>query len=115
MTDKPKIVVSKTRRTRSTTRDFTFTQADVPSLSDASLASYRTQAWDAFKRLPLPKTTDEPWRRTDLRNLPVDSFALPAEGAFADLPSVPEDLLKPLIADQHGGRSSRQVPSNSGV
>jgi len=104
MTDKPKVVVSRTRRTDSAARDFTFTQADVPSLSDASLASYRTQAWEAFKRLSLPKTTEEPWRRTDLRNLPVDSFSLPAEGAYKDLPEVPAGLLKPLVANQHGGQ-----------
>lgn len=104
MTDKPKVVVSKSRRTRSAAREFTFTQADVPTLSDSTLASYRTQAWEAFSRLSLPKTTEEPWRRTDLRNLPVDSFVLPAEGAYKDLPAVPADLLKPLVADQHGGQ-----------
>ena len=104
MTDKPKVVVSRTRRTGPAAREFTFTQADVPALKDAVLASYRTQAWEAFKRLSLPKTTEEPWRRTDLRNLPVDSFVLPQQGAYNDLPSVPEDLLKPLVADQHGGQ-----------
>lgn len=104
MTDKPKVVVSKSRRTRSAARDFTFTKADVPTLSDSTLASYRSQAWESFKRQSLPKMTEEPWRRTDLRNLPVGKFAIPAEGAFADLPSVPEDLLKPLVADQHGGQ-----------
>jgi Fe-S cluster assembly protein SufD len=104
MTDKPKVIVSKSRRTRSAARDFTFTQADVPTLSDATLASYRAQAWEAFGRLSLPKTTEEPWRRTDLRNFPVDKVTLPAEGAYTDLPLVPEDLLKPLVADQHGGQ-----------
>ncbi len=104
MTDKPKVVVSRTRRTESAARDFTFTQADVPVLKDESLASYRAQAWEAFKRLSLPKTTEEPWRRTDLRNLPVDSFVLPNGNLPQDLPGVPEDLLKPLVADQHGGQ-----------
>jgi Fe-S cluster assembly protein SufD len=104
MTDKPKVVVSRKRRTDSATRDFTFTKADVPTIKDDSLASYRTQAWEAFKRLSLPKTTEEAWRRTDLRNLPVDSFVLPNGNLPKDLPSVPEDLLKPLIADQHGGQ-----------
>jgi len=103
MTDKPKVVVSRTRRTESAARDFTFTQADVPTLSDASLASYRTQAWEAFKRLSLPKTTEEPWRRTDLRNLPVASFKLP-NGHVQGLPGGPADLLKPLVTDQHGGQ-----------
>ena len=104
MTDKPKVVVSRTRRTESAAREFTFTKADVPALKDKSLASYRAQAWEAFKRLSLPKTTEEPWRRTDLRNLPVDSFVLPNGNLPADLPPVPDDLLKPLIADQHGGQ-----------
>ena len=102
MTDKPKIVVSRTRRTESTARDFTFTKSDIPVLSDPTIASYRTQAWDAFKRLSLPKTTEEPWRRTDLRNLPVDSFVLPNGNLPKDLPTIPEDLLNPLVADQHG-------------
>jgi len=104
MTDKPKVVVSRTRRTESAARDFKFTQADIPALKDPDLASYRTHAWEAFKRLSLPKTTDEPWRRTDLRNLPVDSFVLPNGNLPADLPAVPDDLLKPLVADQHGGQ-----------
>jgi Fe-S cluster assembly protein SufD len=104
MIEKPKVVVSRTRRTESAARDFAFTQADVPALKDSSLASYRAQAWEAFKRLSLPKTTEEPWRRTDLRNLPVDSFVLSKNGASEGLPSVPADLLKPLIADQHGGQ-----------
>jgi Fe-S cluster assembly protein SufD len=104
MTDKPKIVVSRTRRTESTARDFTFTKNEIPVLSDPILASYRTQAWEAFKRLSLPKTTDEPWRRTDLRNLPVGSFVLPNGNLPKDLPIVPDDLLKPLVTDQHGGQ-----------
>jgi Fe-S cluster assembly protein SufD len=104
MTDKPRVVVSRTRRTESADRDFAFTKNDVPVLSDPVLASYRTQAWEAFKRLPLPKTTEEAWRRTDLRNLPVDSFVIPNGNLPKDLPPVPDDLLNPLIADQHGGQ-----------
>lgn len=104
MTDKPKVVVSRTRRTESADRKFAFTKADIPVIKDATLASYRAQAWEAFKRLSLPKTTEEPWRRTDLRNLPVDSFVLPNGNLPKDLPGVPEDLLKPLVADQHGGQ-----------
>jgi Fe-S cluster assembly protein SufD len=104
MTDKPKVVVSRKRRTESADREFTFTKADIPTLKDETLVSYRAQAWEAFKRLSLPKTTEEPWRRTDLRNLPVDSFVLPNGNLLKDLPRVPKDLLKPLIANQHGGQ-----------
>jgi Fe-S cluster assembly protein SufD len=104
MIEKPKVVVSRTRRTETVDRDFVFTREDIPTLKNPSLASYQTQAWDAFKRLSLPKTTEEPWRRTDLRNLPADSFVLPNGNLPADLPAIPRDLLKPLIADQHGGQ-----------
>ncbi|MFZ5912246.1 MAG: Fe-S cluster assembly protein SufD [Chloroflexota bacterium] len=103
MTDTPKVTISKTRRTGPAAKEFSFTQADIPAANDG-IASYRAQSWEAFKRLPIPTTSEEPWRRTDLRNLPADLFSLPAEGAYKGLSSVPADLLKPLVADQHGGQ-----------
>jgi Fe-S cluster assembly protein SufD len=103
MQEKPKVTVSRTRRGDSAAREFNFTQADFRAGSDL-VASYRARAWDAFKRLPLPDTTLEAWRRTDIHSLPADKFFLPKDGAFQDLPSVRDDLLKPLTADQHGGQ-----------
>ncbi len=103
MQEKPKVVVSKTRRTVSAAKEFKFTQADVRA-AGTSVASYRARAWDAFKKHSLPETTQEAWRRTDIHNLPADKFNFPKAGAFEDLPSVREDLLKPLTADQHGGQ-----------
>jgi Fe-S cluster assembly protein SufD len=113
MQEKPKVVVSKTRRADSAAKDFTFAQADIPRVAsrpqgvDAAsglVASYRASAWDAFKRLPLPATSLEAWRRTDIHSLPVDLFKLPVKDSHLDLPSVPANLLKPLVADQHGGQ-----------
>jgi len=104
MQEKPKVVVSKRPgRAEAAGRDFPFTSADIPSGSGC-LASYRTRAWEALRRLPLPDTTQEAWRRTDLRALPLDSLRIPAAEAYLDLPSVPEDLLRPLVSDQHGGQ-----------
>lgn len=103
MQEKPKVVVSRQRRADSPARDFSFTQADVP-VSKNGLASFRSSAWDAFKARSLPSTTEEAWRRTDLRMLPAPDFKLPAQGAFEDLPDIPEDLLKPLTDEQHGGQ-----------
>ena len=103
MQEKPKVVVSRQRRTDSAAKDFSFTQADIPA-SKNGLASFRTSAWEAFKARSLPLTTDEAWRRTDLRFLPASDFKLPKDGAFEDLPIVPGDLLKPLVGDQHGGQ-----------
>jgi Fe-S cluster assembly protein SufD len=103
MQEKPKVVVSRTRRAETAAKDFGFTESDIRAAGD-SVASYRTLAWNAFKRLALPVTTEEAWRRTDLRGLPTDKFNFAAEGAFNDLPGVREDLLKPLTGDQHGGQ-----------
>lgn len=104
MQAKPRIVVSKTRRAATAGRDFAFTEAVIPAPAHPALAAYHARAWEAFKRLPLPDTTQEAWRRTDLRALPVDTFVLPRDGAHQDLPAVPDELLKPLVADQHGGQ-----------
>jgi Fe-S cluster assembly protein SufD len=105
MQEKPKVVVSRTRRADSAARDFPFTEADIRAHeAGESVASYRTLAWNAFKRHSLPDTTLEAWRRTDIHNLPVDKFKLAGDGLFDDLPTVRADLLKPLVADQHGGQ-----------
>lgn len=103
MQEMPKVTVSKTRRSESSSRDFVFTQTDIPP-SGGAITSYRLQAWDAFKRLHLPTTREEAWRRTDLRAFPADVFNLPTKGAYTDLPDVPANLLKPLTANQHGGQ-----------
>jgi Fe-S cluster assembly protein SufD len=102
MQEKPKVVVSRTRRAEAAARDFAFTESDVRMEADA-VASYRNLAWNAFKRHSLPDTTQEAWRRTDLHLLPTDKFKLAWDGTD-DLPAVRADLLKPLVADQHGGQ-----------
>src|SRR5215207_7477373 len=101
MQEKPKVVVSRTRRAEAAARDFTFTESDIRAAD--GLASYRTLAWNAFKRYSLPDTAQEAWRRTDIHNLPTDKFRLALDHT-SELPAVREDLLKPLVADQHGGQ-----------
>jgi len=102
MQEKPKVVVSRTRRAEAAAKDFTFTEADIRA-AGGSVASYRASAWNAFKRLSLPDTAQEAWRRTDIHALPVDKFKLAIDGA-KEFPPVRPDLLKPLVADQHGGQ-----------
>ena len=103
MQEKPKVVVSRTRRSESAAKDFSFTQADI-SAGGNGLASFRAAAWSAFQARSIPVTTDEAWRRTDLRLLPASDFKLPITGAFEDLPAVPDELLHPLVGEQHGGQ-----------
>ena len=45
------------------------------------LRERRLQAWEIYEQTPMPKRTDEEWRRTDIRNLPLDDVT--PFGAFA--------------------------------
>jgi Fe-S cluster assembly protein SufD len=102
MEEKPRVVVaSRTRRPEAAAKDFAFTVDQLPS---GALTDYRRRAWETYARLTLPTMTEEAWRRTDLRGLPADSFRLPADGAFRDLPPVPAGLLKPVADGKHGGQ-----------
>lgn len=114
MAEKAKIVIKTGRREVPAPRKFNFTREMVNTSSDSPLASYRADAWSAFEKFGLPSTSEEAWRRTDLRKMPVDRFRLPANGAYNDLPPIPKDLLKPLIGDQHGGQITL-VPGGSQV
>ncbi|MCO5176831.1 MAG: hypothetical protein M9890_07680 [Thermomicrobiales bacterium] len=56
------------------------------------LRQKRIEAWEAFEQIPMPKRTDEEWRRTDLRLLPIDEVLPFADQADrltsrADLPA----------------------------
>jgi Fe-S cluster assembly protein SufD len=101
MQEKSKVVVSKTRRAEAAPKDFAFAEADVRKVD--AIASYRASAWEAFQRLSLPDTAQEAWRRTDIHALPVEKFKLAVDSA-QEFPTVRADLLKPLVADQHGGQ-----------
>ncbi len=92
MQEKPKVVVSKTRRAESAAKDFVFTQADIPAVNGA-IGSYRASAWDAYKKQSFPDTTQEAWRRTDIRYLPTIDLdpAIAKQGViFTDLKTAQE-------------------------
>jgi Fe-S cluster assembly protein SufD len=102
MQEKPKVVVTRTRRAESTGKEFAFSEADLRAGNEA-FTTYRNRSWTAFKRLSLPANTEEAWRRTDIHALPVEKFKLSLDGVDG-FPGVREDLLRPLVADQHGGQ-----------
>ena len=103
-------VVRRARGTkREISKEFPFTREMIPALGmdgvyPELVKDYRQKAWEAFERLPFPKKTDEPWRRTDLRRLDLGSFRLAGEVESRDLPTVPAELLQPLAGEQHGGQ-----------
>jgi Fe-S cluster assembly protein SufD len=39
------------------------------------LLQKRVAAWETYEQIPMPKRTDEEWRRTDIRMLPIDEVA----------------------------------------
>ncbi|MGD0878078.1 MAG: Fe-S cluster assembly protein SufD [Anaerolineales bacterium] len=102
MEEKPKIVITRSRHPEPVTRAFAFTSDLVPV--EEALKDYRQHAWETYTRLAMPSMTEEAWRRTDLHLLPAETFRLPEEGAFHQLAPVPEDLLRPLTAERHGGQ-----------
>jgi len=110
MTEKKRVVAATRRRQRETTSgDFNFTESMIPPLNNGKpqpqfLTNYRQSGWKAFNRLPLPKTNEEAWRRTDIRRLEKDSFELIRNDP--NLPAIPEELLKPLVGGNHGGQIS---------
>ena len=106
MAEIPKIVI-RGRRGEVTTekREFLFTSAQIPQWGNSGFArDYRQNAWEAYKGLDFPNPKDEAWRRTDLKDLQPGVFRLPGENAYLDLQPAPEDLLKPVTADAHGGQ-----------
>jgi Fe-S cluster assembly protein SufD len=100
-------VVTKTRRiTGKKSKEFGFTREMLP-VNDGSpgyVRDYREQAWKAYEELAMPTTNDEPWRRTDLRKLNAGSFNLPMNGHRSEFPQVPDELLEPLVSDEHAGQ-----------
>ena len=97
-----KVVTTAQRRRPTGFEGFSFTPENVSS-APGILGEYRAKAWAAFERIPYPTTKDEPWRRTDLRNLD-GAVSLPKDEAYLDLQPIPERLLTPLVSDQHGGQ-----------
>jgi Fe-S cluster assembly protein SufD len=105
-TEKPQIVIGRSRRGESTQQTgFNFSPEMVRSGGMThDICTYRQNAWTIFQQLAMPTTRDEPWRRTDLRHLPVADLQIPLPGAYKKLPAAPKALLKPLTAGRHGGQ-----------
>lgn len=105
-------VITKTRRSdKPVSKEFTFIPQLSPVLSGEQvvapeLLDYRRKAWEIFETLPLPDTSMEAWRRTDIRSLPAGSFKLPVQvpEQVSRLPQPPAELLNPLVDNEYGGQ-----------
>ena len=108
MTNQP-VITRKRRSDRSQPQDFKFSVDMVPALVPGwdgpdYVSKYRNTAWEAYESQPLPKTTDEPWRRTDLRSLKVSDFRVAVNGHADKLPPPPRNVFQSLAGDKFGGQ-----------
>lgn len=98
-------VVTRSRRGDSLSqREFSFDASVMESgFIQPHINEYRAKALQTYNALGMPTTSDEAWRRTDIRSLKADSFRLPSKDQYLDLPAAPEWLLQPLADGAHGG------------
>ena len=119
MADIKKRVVRRTASvSRPVTKDFTFTKEMLPNWSNGSkeanfVDQFRQDAWGYSTSLALPKTSEEAWRRTDIRKLAVEKFRIPNDDDKSTLPQIPKSLLKPIAGN--GGHGGQIVFSPSGT
>ena len=100
-------VVTKTRRDKERgASEFNFSQEMLPINNGESnfVRDYRERAWAAYQNTAMPTTTDDPWRRTDIRKLQAGTFRLPRVGEYEEYSDVPDELLKPLGEDRLSGQ-----------
>ena len=102
-------VVTKTRRiTGGGAQEFAFEKDMIPNRGNGSayVRKYREDAWKAYQDLAMPTLSDEPWRRTDIRKLRAAAFHQPVNGNGdrKKFPAVPNELLEPLVGNQHAGQ-----------
>lgn len=108
MAERKRVVSSSKKRTaKKASGKFNFNQEMVPNWENGKpqpefLTAYRKKAWQAFEKMELPKTDQEPWRRTDIRKLQTNSFNLAGTDQVEQ--AVPEALLNPLAGEKFGGQ-----------
>lgn len=118
----PPVVVTRTRKLEAAPHGLPFQREMIPVQEGLArfLNEYRARAWDAYESFPLPTTTDEAWRRTDIRGLANLALTPVYPGAQIQLPQsyhgngkagageypsdIPDDLLTPLTGESHGGQ-----------
>lgn len=84
------------------------TEDDVVALSERKgetgwLREQRLAAWRLAETMPMPATSDEPWRRTDIRTLHWSEATRMSSQPQGSLADVPRELYAPLIGEQQGG------------
>jgi Fe-S cluster assembly protein SufD len=85
-----------------------FTRENVKKLSAGLnepewMLEFRLNAWDVYEDTPMPKTSDEEWRRTNLRRLKLNQIGPSVNGDAATGVVIPDFLGGQLTKDEAGG------------
>ena len=75
--------------------DFTFSEKDIPVFESEQINQYHLEAWKAYLELPFPTLKDEPWRRTDIRQLRSTLLSMPDKSENRTAP--PAQYMTPII------------------
>jgi len=107
--DKREVIQNKRHEARSQPHEFQFRQEMIPALPDSVkhsqiLADYRLRGWNAFQTLSLPSTSQEAWRRTNIRALKVNELILPEDDSSLKLPQPPREYLTLFSDERMGGQ-----------
>ncbi|MBT3239278.1 MAG: Fe-S cluster assembly protein SufD [Chloroflexi bacterium] len=107
MATKKRVVTRRKSSSSGSKGKFNFNNEMIPVMANgqpeaAFLTEFRKNAFETFEKLELPKKTEEPWRRTDIRRLATDSFSVYEKDSKSA--AVPEELLAPLAGEKHGGQ-----------
>ena len=100
MTDSPVVIIKKRASAINEVKKDVQFLPDTAGLS-GQILDYYQRAWQVYQGLKLPTLADEAWRRTDIRNLQLDSLQI--SNPNQQMP-VPSDLLEPLTDSKHGGQ-----------
>lgn len=107
--DKQTVRPNNQREARSQPHEFQFRKETIPVSQDSKispqfLVDYRLRGWNVFQSLLLPTTSQEAWRRTNIRALKVDELILPDDDSNLKLPQPPREYLTPSGDERMGGQ-----------
>ncbi len=106
------VIITGRKKDEPVASEFTFSRDEIKALAKAKndagwYTRRRLAAWTQYHSVPMPKLTDEAWRRTDIRPFKWGDVLLPHQAAPRELVSrqrVPAALLRPLVGRAQGGQ-----------
>ncbi|MEX2425515.1 MAG: Fe-S cluster assembly protein SufD [Thermomicrobiaceae bacterium] len=75
----------------------------------------RLAAWDTYEDIPMPKRTDEEWRRTDIRRIPIDDVVpfTELQNKVSTRDELPAGVLSSIPSDTDDSGLNVQVDSST--